>query len=79
MDDGQDSRRIGLRFPATASDFFSSQLAARFWCWGVKLTTLFHQVPRLRMLELYYYFPIRLHGVVLNPLEPNGYYIFRML
>jgi hypothetical protein len=33
---------------------------------GVKLTTHFHQVPRLRMVELYFYSLIHLHGVVLN-------------
>jgi hypothetical protein len=32
----------------------------------VKLTSNFHLVSRLRMVELYLEFPIRLHGMVLN-------------
>jgi hypothetical protein len=32
----------------------------------VKLITHFYLVLRSRMMELYLYFPIRLHGVVLN-------------
>jgi hypothetical protein len=34
--------------------------------WGVKLTTHFHVVPRPGMVELYFYSPIRLHGVMLD-------------
>jgi hypothetical protein len=30
-----------------------------------------HLVPRLRMVELYLHFPIRLHGAVLNKLSPG--------
>jgi hypothetical protein len=33
---------------------------------GVKLTTLLHLVPMLRMVELYLHSPIHFHGVVLN-------------
>jgi hypothetical protein len=36
---------------------------------SVKLTAHFHLVPRLRMVELYIHFPIRLHGVVFNSLS----------
>jgi hypothetical protein len=33
---------------------------------GFKLTTYLHLVPRSRMVELYFHFPIRLHGMMLN-------------
>jgi hypothetical protein len=33
---------------------------------GMKLTTDLHLVPRSRMVELYLYSPICLHGIVLN-------------
>jgi hypothetical protein len=33
---------------------------------GVKLSTLLHLVPRLRMVELYFHSPTHLHSVVLN-------------
>jgi hypothetical protein len=35
-------------------------------CGGVNLTTHLHPVPRLRIMELYFYSPIYLHGVMLN-------------
>jgi hypothetical protein len=34
--------------------------------WGVKLTVHLHLVPRSRKVELFFHFPIHLHGVVLN-------------
>jgi hypothetical protein len=38
---------------------------------GVKWTTHLHILLMLRMLEPYFYFPITLHGVVLNQLKPR--------
>jgi hypothetical protein len=62
--------------------FFSLQLRDRFWARsgsypmgtggsfpssrGVKLTIHFDPALRLRIVELYLHFPIRLHDMVLN-------------
>jgi hypothetical protein len=60
---------IRLRFPAGD---FSASLALRTSCTGskvargVKLTTHHHLVPRLGMVELYIYAPIRPHGTMLS-------------
>jgi hypothetical protein len=37
--------------------------------WGVKLTAYLYLAPSSRMVELYFHFYIRLHGVVLNSLS----------
>jgi hypothetical protein len=43
---------------------------------GRELTTNLHLVPRSRMVELYFHFPIRLHGVVLNKLSTDTNFLF---
>jgi hypothetical protein len=37
----------------------------------MKLNVQLHLVQRLKLVELHVYFPIRLHGVVLNKLSPE--------
>jgi hypothetical protein len=43
---------------------------------GVVLNTNLHLVPGTRMLELYFQFPIRLHGAVLNQLSTGTTFRF---
>jgi hypothetical protein len=43
---------------------------------GMKLTTHFHPVLRLRMLEKIFLFPICLRNVVLNYLQPGDNFTF---
>jgi hypothetical protein len=72
---------VEVRFPAGARDFsLLHSVRDWFWAspsvqtnryqglipWGVKLTTHLPLVQRTKMVELYLYSPICLHGIALN-------------